>query len=184
MVLNIICRGASIGISLLLESQIHIAGAINVLNLLSVQLVLLNVVSVVVERISNAVDFTSNLLFDLGLGVDLPDLSEFASEFEVNTAGDESVTTSLMHGTDPVNVKLFGDSFETTREIKFSFDFLAIVIVDEVGVQRLQVVVLKHGQKLTLQLSKEVAEIYTTVKGDPMIFSVQHETRSDEVFCE
>jgi hypothetical protein len=134
MMLSIGGRCARRSVPLLLESQVYIAGAVDVLHLLSVELVLLDVVCVIVERVSNAIDLASDLLFNFGLGVDLPYLSEFAPELEVDATSDKSITASLMHGSDPVNVKFFGYRLESSGEIEFSLDLLAIVVIDEVCV--------------------------------------------------
>ena len=117
MVLGICGRCARGSVPLLLEFQVHVASAIDVLHLLSVELVLLDVVRVIVERVSNAIDLASDLLLELLLGVDLPYLFEFAPELEVDATSDESITAGLMHGTDPVHVKLFGYRFEPSGKI-------------------------------------------------------------------
>jgi hypothetical protein len=116
-VLHILSRGACRSIPLLFESQIYVAGAIDVLHLLSIELVLLNVVCIIVERVTDAIDFATNLIFNFGLRVDLPDLSKFRPKLEVDATCDEGITTGLMHGSDPVNVELFGDGLESSRDI-------------------------------------------------------------------
>ena len=63
-------------VALLLEAQVHVPSTVNVLHLLGVQLVLLDVVSVIVERVPDTIDLALYLLFNLGLAVDLPNLAK------------------------------------------------------------------------------------------------------------
>lgn len=89
-----------------------------------------------------------------------------------------------MHGTDPVHVQLLSHCLQPSREVKLSLDLFAIVIVHKIGVQGLKVIVLEHGQVLSLELSQKVAEIHSSVESDPVILSVKNEPRGDEVLCE
>ena len=63
----IVIRSASCLSTLLLQSEIHVPCRINVLMVLSVKLVLLDIMSIVVKRVSNSVNFTINLVLDLEL---------------------------------------------------------------------------------------------------------------------
>lgn len=134
VMLAIVGRGTIRVVTLLLQSEVDITSLINVLNLLSIQFILLNVMSVVIEWVSNSIDLTFDLFLNFGLRIDLPNLSKLLSQLEVYTTCHEGVTTSLMHRSDSVNVEFFGYCLETTREIKLPLDLFAIVVVDEVGV--------------------------------------------------
>ena len=117
MMLHIVGGGARGGVALLLESQVHVAGAVNVLDLLGVHFVLLDVVCVIIETVADSVDFTSDFFFNFGLAVNLPNLSELLSQLEVHSPDHKSIRACLMHRSNSVDVKLFGHSLESSRQI-------------------------------------------------------------------
>ena len=131
--------------------------------------------SIVIEGVTKSVDLGFDFVLDLALAVDGPQLAELASQFEVYTASDEGIATGLMHRANAINVEVLSHGFETAREVQLPLDLLAVVIVHEVSVQRLQEVILKIGKMSSLQEAKQITKVNSTMESDPVVLWVEDE---------
>ena len=136
------------------HAQVHIASAVDVLDLIGATLVVLHV-RVVIDRVADAEQFTIQSLFDLALAVEVPQLLELALQVEEDAGRDERIATGLMHSANAVYIELLGDFSETTAQIvDIAFNFLAVVEIAEEPLEALQELVLLVRQVVVEQLAQ------------------------------
>mgnify|MGYP006893772661 CR=1 FL=1 len=88
---------------------------------------------VVIEWVSNPIDFAIKAFFDLLLGIDCPELLQFPSLLKINGASKLSITATLMHGSNSIDVELLSNFSQTTGvAYQFSHQLFAVVEINKV----------------------------------------------------